>query len=412
MTAMHQPDVNSLGGPSPAAAPRARSWIPLEGSIHLPVYLLAAFLPVRGLESLGIAMPLPTNTVAALLLLVLALVWRPRWKFDAPLLVTVTCALLLWLVAASLIVQGDVQPRRFFNLLSLVLIAGVIGSGRLPMRSLTRGMMMGLVIALGVSIILLPRSSYAGRLTGLLADPNAAGYTLVTLGLGLAQSVRSVKRRWMFIAVVAAGTVLTVSRTSMFALTIGLIWVLVGRRLNAVVGALGLGGVVWLYQFTTRLAERHGLFVDRAGSDALRERLLFEERRLVDSAGWVGHGLGSNVVQVDESTTLFFHNSYLALQSEGGRIALGLVILLLVALYLRYFQLPGSHRPVWSEASLVASAICAFNIGFALTSPPFAVAVGLFLAYQGFARESLSTEGDDPMLTTRVAVSELGASHP
>lgn len=412
MTAMHQPDVNSLGGPSPAAAPRARSWIPLEGSIHLPVYLLAAFLPVRGLESLGIAMPLPTNTVAALLLLVLALVWRPRWKFDAPLLVTVTCALLLWLVAASLIVQGDIQPRRLFNLLTLALIAGVIGSGRLHMRSLTRGMVFGLLLALGVSVILLPRSSYQGRLTGLLADPNAAGYALVTLGLALAQSIRSARARWVFLTLITAGTILTLSRTSIFALVIGALWVLVGRRLNALVGALSFPGVVWLYQSSVRFMEERGLFLDREGSDALRARLLLEEQRMVDSAGWIGHGLGSNVVQVDELTTLFFHNSFLALQSEGGKIALGLVILLVVALYLKFFRLPGDLRPVWAEASLIASAICAVNIGFALTSPPFAVAVGLFLAYQGFARESLSTEGDDPMLSTRVAVSELGASHP
>lgn len=363
-------------------------FVPLEGSVNLPIYLLAALLPVRGLESLGVQINVPTNSAAAILLIGISLLIAPRWKLLIPTLTASIVGLVGWLAAVSFFLHGDLAERRLFNLLVLVLIAGVIGSGRLELRSVVRGLLFGYIATIIISVALLPESSYEGRLTGLLGDPNAAGYTVTSLGLALLQSLKPGKYRNLLLGIVAIAAVLTVSRTSMFALAVGLLWVMFSRRMRALLSLALLGAAMWLYQWSNELMDERGWFSEREGSDNLRERLLLEEQRIVDTAGWFGHGLGKNTAEVGDAT-LFFHNSYLSLQAEGGRVALILLIVAGIGLYAKFYTLPNSHRPVWAEAGIIAALICAFNIGFALTSVPIAVTIGLYLSYHGYARSQL-----------------------
>ncbi len=189
-----------------------------------------------------------------------------------------------------------------------------------------------------------------------------------------------------------AGTIwLTQSRTSMFALAIATLWVLFGRRFGRILSLGALIGVVWLFQWASEYAERQGWFQERLGSDNLRDRLTESERILTDSAGWWGHGLGTALAEF-EGVTLFFHNSFRALQTEGGLIALILLIIMGISLYWNFHELPATHRPVWAEAAIIAALICSINIGYSLTSVPMAMAVGMYIAYHCLAREELAAE--------------------
>lgn len=361
-------------------------WVERWGDIVIPVFLLGLLLPVRGIEFLVPAMSLPINTLACVGLVAVA-VWVPsRWPAASPAVLLSATALVGWLVARTVLEQGLGELRRTVNILTLFLVAGVIASGRVHVRSLTRGIGIGLVAGLIISVALLPRSSYVGRLTGVLGDPNAAGYVLATLGFAAAQSLTTRRTRLSLWAVVAVGIALTVSRTSMFALAVATLWVWLAPRIRRLGSLVLLGGTTALYLWLNGLAEARNWFTARDGSDTLREELAAVERRMVDQAGWWGDGLGTAVTEI-RGTTLFFHNSYRAVQVEGGLIALGLLLLLLGALFWMFHQLPPQDRPVWAEGAIIAALICSLNIGFSLTSPPLAVAIGLYLAYHGAVRE-------------------------
>ncbi|CAL8974340.1 hypothetical protein TESS_TESS_00651 [Tessaracoccus sp. O5.2] len=364
----------------------ADGWVERWGDIVIPVFLLGLLLPVRGIEFLVPAMSLPINTLACVGLVAVA-VWAPsRWPAASPAVLLSATALVGWLVARTVLEQGLGELRRTVNILTLFLVAGVIASGRVHVRSLTRGIAIGLVPALIVSVALLPQSSYVGRLTGVLGDPNAAGYVLVTLAFAAAQSLTTRRARLALWTLAAAGIVLTVSRTSMFAFAVASLWVWLGTRLRRLSSLVVLGGTTALYLWLNGVAEARNWFTEREGSDSLREDLVRAERQMVDQAGWWGEGLGTAITEI-RGTTLFFHNSYRAIQVEGGLIALGLLLLLLGALFWMFHQLPPRDRPVWAEGAIIAALICSLNIGFSLTSPPLAVAVGLYLAYHGAVRE-------------------------
>ncbi|WP_297746489.1 O-antigen ligase [uncultured Tessaracoccus sp.] len=333
---------------------------------------------------------LPTNTLAAVGLVAIASFRKPKWRLRLPFISATAVALFLWLVFTTVVIHGDWNIRRMGNILVLLLIGGAIASGRLGLKSLTVGGILGYLLALVTSVILMDESSYTGRLTGVLGDPNAAGFILVTLGLSFAQGLESRLRpwRWALFAVAVFGVWLTQSRTTMFALAIATLWILVSRFLPRWPAALALASTVWFYAWIYGVMEERGWFADRDGSDALRERLILAEQLQVQQAGWTGNGLGTAVAKLD-NITLFFHNSYLAMQAEGGKIALYLLYAFIVALFLTIHRVPSKSRPVWVEAGVIAGFICSINIGFSITHPALAVAIGLYLYhYCKFREES------------------------
>lgn len=363
------------------------------GHTVISVFLLSVIIPLRGLHTLIPGFPdLPLNTMAAILLAVLAFFARPRWRISLPMFTLAAGALWVALILPSAFLQDDFDLRRAGSLTSLFALAYVVGSGRLHIDSIRRGLLVGMVAGTAVSIPRMGGSShYAGRLTGLLGDPNGFGFTVLAVGLIVAQRMtrrRDVWLLWLFMA----GTIwLTQSRTSMFALAIATLWVLFGRRFGRILSLGALIGVVWLFQWASEYAERQGWFQERLGSDNLRDRLAESEQILTDSAGWWGHGLGTALAEF-EGVTLFFHNSFRALQTEGGLIALILLIIMGISLYWNFHELPATHRPVWAEAAIIAALICSINIGYSLTSVPMAMTVGMYIAYHCLAREELAAE--------------------
>lgn len=350
-------------------------------------FLLGCLLPLRSLPVVGdIAGGLPINTITAAIIAAIAFCLRPAWPTRARLFSTLVMLLVGWLIFGTVIIHGDTDVRRAGNILVLLAAGWMIAGGRLHLPSLARGVVAGLLGSTVLGILSIGSSSYVGRMTSLMGDPNASGFVLLSLGLASAQWFR---RRWVRLAtllLITVGILATVSRTSMFALAIATLWVAFGYRLSKFLAAGLLAGVVWAYFWLVDIAEQRGWFQDRDGSDALRERLLVVEAVMVDTAGWVGHGLGTAVAEFD-NITLYFHNSFLSLAAEGGRVALLLFIGATAALYLANYSVPTERRARWSEAAIIAAIICSFNIGFSVTHPAFAVALGLHLAALSKARQ-------------------------
>lgn len=372
-----------------AGAPRDHG----VGNTVIPIFLLAVIIPLRGLHTVIPGFPdLPINTMAAILLAALALFVRPQWLISIPGFTILSAALWITLIFPSAIYQEDFDLRRAGSLTALFAVAAVVAGGRVHLDSLRRGMMVGLVVGVAAGIVQMQNATnYFGRLAGVLGDPNGVGFTVVSLGFVIAQRTQN-RFHLALLYLFMSGTIwLTQSRTTMFAFAVGTLWVLVGRRIGRVIGITALAGVTWFFQWISAYAERQGWFVERLGSDNLRDRLAETEQILTDSAGWWGNGLGTAVAEFD-GISLFFHNSYRALQAEGGLIAIILLILMGASLYWSFHALPADRRPLWGEAALIAACICSFNIGYSITSVPMAITVGAYIGYHCLAREQLKVE--------------------
>lgn len=360
------------------------------GNTSIAVFLLALMIPVRGLEALGVNLGgWPINSAAFLIIGLVGLTASSRWKIRQPLVISVGIALPVWLVLSTWLLQGDDAVRRPGSIIALMLGGMAIATGRIHLRSLIRGLTVGLILAAIASAVL--ALSRGERLGGLLGDANQAGFVIVTVGLLALQGSRRLAYRIPLFLALSAALILTLSRTSMFALLIGVLWALFGNRLPRWLGAIGLALAVPVYQWLGNAMDAGGWFSDREGSDELRVRLAIVEQQLVDEAGWLGKGLGTAIADMD-GITLFFHNSYRAMQIEGGIVALVLLIAFLVGLYLMGGQLAPKERPGWAEGAVIAACICSFNIGFSITHPVFAAAVGCLIAMNAAIRSGVDWE--------------------
>lgn len=360
------------------------------GNTSLAVFLLAIWIPVRGFETIFPALgEWPVNSVAILLLGAVGVVAAARWQVKQPVVVLAGVLLPIWLVTSTWLLHGDPAFRRSMNIIALLVGAAAIATGRIHLRSLIRGLTVGLVLALVVSAA--RAVTRDERLSGLLGDPNQAGFIAVTMGLIAMQGARRTPDKAFLLIVTGASVMLTVSRTSMFAMLVGVLWAVVGYRLPRWLAAGFLIVAVPLYTALVNLVNTQSWFVEREGSDALRVRLAAAERAAVADAGWTGQGLGTTVVDLGD-VTLFFHNSYRAMYQEGGLIALGLLVILLAGLFVMGGRLPPQRRCSWAEAAIIAAAICSFNIGFSITHPVFAVAVGCLIAFNTAARDGIDWE--------------------
>lgn len=359
------------------------------GNTSIVVFLLAMLIPVRGLSFIPSLEDVPINSLAILTMGVIGVFAASRWRIRAGLVTFTAVVLPVWLIGSTWLLHGDPALRRSLNIAALLLGGAAIASGRIHLRSLIRGLTIGLLVATLVSIAL--SRGGESRLSGLLGDPNQAGFVIVTIGLLALQGAKGWVYRTAIFLFVGATLVLTVSRTSMFAMLIGVAWALWGYRLPRLLGAGLLAVAIPLYTWLIGLAEDSTLFQEREGSDELRERLRGVEQFMVDDAGLIGKGLGTAIADLGD-ISLYFHNSYRAMWQEGGLIALILLIALLVGLFFLGGRLPADKRPAWAEAAVIAAAICSFNIGFSITHPVFAVAVGCLVAMNAANREGIDWE--------------------
>lgn len=388
-------------------APHAPGLVAASGGLEILVVVLAACLPLRPTLS-----GLPLSTMAAGLLVFLAAFRRPTAPGRTPRVAGLAfVALVLWMVGASSVLHG-LEVRRAGNLLVLMALAWVLSQGRIHLPSFVAGLMLGWSGGILHAVLTRDESTYDGRITGYLGDPNGAGFVIVTIGCLLIAYARGSGRTWWPIwAVTGVAVLLTVSRTSLFAFLAATLWALVGPRLGRW-GSVVAIVVAWpAYQMLVGMARDSGFFAERAGSDDLRQRLAVIEGVMADQAGLMGLGLGTAKAVVDRAP-LWFHNSYQALRVEGGLVAITLLGLCLLALFWSIHQVPAERRNAWYESAILAGLICSLNIGFSLTSVSMAVAVGMYAHYW---RQSVGDRGggdDPPRVPLLAARADAPAPHP
>ena len=274
---------------------------------------------------------------------------------------------------------GIDPARRLLHLALYVAVALMAAQGRFHTRSMAKGLAFGLLVS-AAAYYADYGTSYEGRLAGLMADPNAAGYMLTTLGaLALAGLPGSRMRVPLGLLLVVA-VVLTYSRTSLLALALIVVWVIIGRKLAVSFGALLLAAMIWVVTNIPVTLQTFGPFEDRIGSDVLRARIVKLEELQISDAPWYGHGPGSSWVEV-QGQIFFFHNSYLSIHNEGGRVAQLLIVVVGAAALVALLSLRPELRNPWYEAAIIAVAVCAVNLGEVLLELPAALALGMAAHY-------------------------------
>lgn len=362
-----------------------------DREIRLTDFALMALLPFRAVEVAGF----PVNELAMAALVGLCLFRPARGTAKVPEAVILLLASLLTLLVYSGVANQIDWTRRVGH---VVILCGLIwagSTGRLSLRSVGAGLGAGLVVVVVMGRAGIGGDSYGGRLTGYLADPNAGAYFLAVLGvLAVFLADDRTKVRVALALPIFAGLVLTYSRTGLLAAAFALAWMTFGRRLGIAGGALAVAGLVWLVGNIPDDVQTFGPFSNRSGSDALRERIIAQERVEIAGAPWYGHGPGTARVRIQD-LEFFFHNSYLATRQEGGWGALLIVLALLAFAFLRLSSRSrhGDLVAAAAQAAIIGVAVMAVTLGEVLLDTPMAIAVAVALGCGLREAPEVTTDG-------------------
>jgi hypothetical protein len=340
-------------------------------------FLLMAVLPLRTVEVAGF----PVNELAMAALVVLCVVRPARGAARLPGLVVLLLGALLALLLYSGLSNDVDWTRRLGHVAVLAGLVWAFGTGRISLRSAALGLAAGLVGVIGLALAGIGGDTYPGRLTGYLGDPNAGAFFIAVLGvIAVLFSDDRWKVRLALAVPLLAGLVLTFSRTGLVAGAFAIFWLLAGRRLGAAGGVALAAALVWLVDNIPDDLVLYGPFSNRSGSDALRERIITQERVELAAAPWYGNGPGTARVDVRD-LEFFFHNSYLAVRQEGGWLALLLVLGLMAFAFLRLSRhsRAGDLAAAGAQAALIGTAVMAITLGEVLLDTPMAIAVGFAL---------------------------------
>ncbi len=328
-------------------------------------------------------MSVPLGQVAVIALICLALCRRPTRSLRPVQWFPVTAAALLCFTAAESWSNGADFARRLTNITVLLVMAGLLASGRIDIGSALKGLLVAASLNVVLFYVGIAPNEYEGKLTGFLQDKNASGlfYAVVPL---LATMVA--RRPWQRVAILAGGAACLVgtdSRTSMAAYVVGIVWLTVAPWLRRP-GRITLGAALAVaFAFANNnLAEVGRYATDRSGSDALRSRIDAAASFKAAGAPWYGRGLGQAVVEL-EGSQWFFHNSYDALRVEGGVV----MVVAVIAIY-AFSSLGLSRRDagrvdrdgVVVSATALVVLCCATRLGEVFFAPISLVVVGVGLA--------------------------------
>lgn len=371
-----------------------RAEVAAGASTLIPVLLLFAAAVCDGVDLPGSGLPL--SSVALVPLVVGAVFFpatsptRPSWF---PLL---TVLVPVWLAATS-VLNGDVDVKRVGSVGLWACVVLVLSSGRIPLFMAARGLALGITVAGAYGLLTIGSSSYAGRVTGWFGDPNTAGLVLLVVLCLSVPYLPSRKTTALVVLVGGAALVLTLSRTTLLAAGLAALWMVAGGKVNRILGVAGVAGaVLWVLRLPDSVAT-WGPFSDREGSDQLRERISAQEQLMVAEHPWIGHGAGTARVQVEQNT-FFFHDSYLAARAEAGWIGLAMLVTLLAATFIALVALPNARRSVWLEGAVVAVAVCATNLGEVFLAIPTALVLGFAGHHLAVQRAAVRREREEERL--------------
>lgn len=360
-------------------------------------FFLCALIPINyAVPGLPGSAPIPELAVMALALIAMNRrpdsPPRPAWF---PMLLS-----LMWLVlGASTLLNGVDGSRRMLHMTNYVILALILASGRVHTPSALRGFATGIAVA-GVSafvnrVVPIFGAGYGDRFTGLLNDPNVAGYYFAVFGcLGLAGTRSPKLRGWVFLAMIltVAGTQ---SRTAIAAVGLAALWFVTRRLLSGRVSIAIFAAAWWLVLTLSEKYQQWGPFNDRDGSDALRERIQAAEQVLVTQNPLYGNGAGTAKVDL-RGDTFFFHSSYLGLRAEGGWLLWGIFVAFLALTALALTREVRSERQVWIEMALICGVVMAMSLGEVLLELPVAAALGIAMRQALAPEKVVDPDPDDP----------------
>ncbi|KHK99849.1 hypothetical protein LK09_00455 [Microbacterium mangrovi] len=356
--------------------------VPAGHSARITDFLVGMLIVVR----IPLVASLPTAQLAILALVVLAACRRPvRPLAQAGWYPWLAGALLAY-AAIGTLASGIDPLRRTVNIGTLMLMAGFLASGRIDAGSLIKGLSAGLVANAALFSLRLAPDAYAGRLSGYLQDPNAAG---LVIAAGSILATLTAQARWArsgILLVGAAGLLATGSRTSTAAYLCAVAWLLgarhLGRAFQIVLGVVAAGVFIWA---SNSLADDVGSLAGRTGSDALRSRIDAASTEKFLDAPWHGFGLAQGTVQLDGSTW-FFNSSYQDLVVEGGFIlAVGFLLCFVLAGFGMAARPSVIGIRAWDSRAVAAATLvvffCASRLGEAFFSPTGFLVLGVGLAH-------------------------------
>lgn len=352
-----------------------------EGRSDLLDFVLFALVPIPVAVP---GAPVPISEVAGLLILLLAFTRRPSLPTRRPLAIDLAIAAFLGIVVISALVNSITPVKRVGHLVVYGLLILVISSGRVQRLAAVRGLALGLGVVLMSAFVnlVIPvwGQGYEGRLTGVVGDPNGLGFYLTTFGCLAFTGLRPGLPRVLGVLLTGATIVLTLSRTSIVVLIVVTAWLII-RRMHRPTLALPLfAGVVYVVQVGGERLKNWGPFAERAGSDMLRERIEVAEQIMVHQSPWIGNGPGTSVVDLD-GRNFFFHSSWMGLRNEFGWLGTAAIVALVCVVAAQLLRLSPEDSHPWYEGALIASMLCAVNLGEVLLELNTAVVLGLALRH-------------------------------
>lgn len=374
------------------SSPSGARFEPVRRPVDFVLFLL---VPLASLRVGGFPLPEVAMIVATLL----AALRRPTVSRPLPGWLPALLGLLfLWMFVVA--VLQDLSPvKRLLHLALFCVVAVFMARGKFSMRSVASGLATGLIIAGGAGLVGV-RSAYEGRLAGFLGDPNLAGFYLLALGAVSAAHLPNDRRRMLLVVFVGVLVLLTLSRTSILAIGLVGVWVIAGRRLRPLTCIALIASLLYAIFRVSDLIRLAGPFAGRAGSDALRGRILAQEEQQIAQSPWIGNGPGTGTVDLG-GEHFFFHNSYLALRNEGGWIALAIVVTLGLLALLALARMPRPRRNLWLEGALIAVATCALSLGEVLLELPAAIVLGAGVLHIQQSKCRAELDEKPPSLTSR-----------
>jgi O-antigen ligase len=344
-----------------------------------------ATVPMTSLMIPGVKLPL--NEVMLTSALLLAISQNPGNLRRLPIFAKVTAGLLLGMMIISAALANGFDLPTTKRLGHMALFCGLylaIAAGLFPLRSIQKGLLVGISVASAFGVIYLiagiAPKGYSGRLTGLFfGDPNPAALMILALGMLSIEIIPSGGRRISVIALLCVPFLLTQSRGALIGLGFCVAWWFLGRRLKPGAGLALLGVTVGIVSVLKETVQNIGVFSSRSGSDILRGAILSRSFESARKNFWFGDGPGFNVLSVFSQYDYFFHNSYLAVISEGGVVSAIAVVTLLIMTLIRMIALPATLRNPWFEMALISILVIAFHLGEVLLDLPAAIVVGFCL---------------------------------
>lgn len=354
------------------------------GRIRIPEFLLfflLFFYPIFDFDS-----TLVGNTLL-LVISVYALTRKPTRTLGSyrNLLFLIPPALLYIAVVSMVSEHTSIAydwQNRFIRIGSVLLFVFVASVGRIDLRSGVLGFLAAAFLNVPLFYAGLTSDAYSGALTGIFFDKNVAGlaYALAAVLTLIVVDNRFIKYALFAVFLVALWQ--TGSRTSMGAVAGAAIWYLLSPRLNNVVGKLLiLGFIYWGIGYLTQEFSQSGVFEDRVGSDALRERIDEASQTKLDHAGIWGMGLGEAVVELQDRAWSF-HNSYWSALVEGGYPWLAFVLILTFVVMIPFWKRADNGMQVLAEGLGVVVLVTSIRLGEVFLTNLWAVAFAMCLFLQ------------------------------